>query len=41
MKSFGSAEEENAKYMESMSAKIALLKQQFQELVLGDGGLEK
>lgn len=41
MKSFGSAEEENAKYMERMSAKIALLKQQFQELVLGDGGLEK
>ena len=41
MKSFGSAEAENAKYMESMSAKIALLKQQFQELVLGDGGLEK
>ena len=41
MNSFGSAEAENAKYMESMSAKIALLKQQFQELVLGDGGLEK
>lgn len=41
MKSFGSAEAENAKYMESLSAKTALLKQQFQELVLGDGGLEK
>ena len=41
MKSFGSAEEENAKYMESLSAKIDLLKQQFQEFVLGDGGLEK
>lgn len=41
MNSFGSAEAENAKYMESMSAKIALLKQQFQELVLGNGGLEK
>lgn len=40
MNSFGSAEEENAKYMESMSAKISLLKQQFQELVLGDGGLQ-
>lgn len=41
MNSFGSAEAENAKYMESLSAKTALLKQQFQELVLGDGGLEK
>lgn len=41
MKSFGSAEAENEKYMESLSAKTALLKQQFQELVLGDGGLEK
>ena len=41
MNSFGSAEIENAKYMESLSAKTALLKQQFQELVLGDGGLEK
>lgn len=41
MNSFGSAEAENAKYMESLSAKTALLKQQFQELVLGDGGIEK
>ena len=41
MNSFGSAEAENAKYVESLSAKTALLKQQFQELVLGDDGLEK
>lgn len=41
MKSFGSAEAENAKYMQSLSAKISLLQQQFQELVLGNGGIEK
>lgn len=40
MNSFGNAEEENDRYMESMSAKISLLKQQFQELILGDGGLQ-
>lgn len=37
--SAGSAEAENAKYMDSLSARINLLKQQFQELVLGDGGI--
>ena len=39
MDSAGSASEENAKYMESLSAKISLAKASFQELVLGDGGL--
>lgn len=37
--SAGSATRENAAYMESLQAKITALKGQFQELVLGDGGL--
>lgn len=37
--SSGSAARENAAYMESLQAKITELKSQFQELVLGDGGL--
>ena len=37
--SAGSATKENAKYMESLSAKINNLKAQAQKLVLGDGGL--
>ena len=37
----GSAMNENSKYMESMGAKLNALKAQFQELVLGDGGLNK
>ena len=37
--SSGSAAKENAAYMESLQAKITALKAQFQELVLGDGGL--
>lgn len=36
--SAGSATKENAKYMESLSAKINNLKAQAQKLVLGDGG---
>src|SRR5574344_1915672 len=35
----GSAMNENSKYMESIGAKLNALKAQFQELVLGDGGL--
>lgn len=35
----GSAMNENSKYMESMGAKLNALKAQFQELVLGEGGL--
>ena len=33
------ATKENEKYMESLTAKLTALKQQFQELALGDGGL--
>ena len=33
------AEKENARYMESISAKISLFQNQLQNLVLGDGGL--
>lgn len=35
----GMATKENEKYMESLTAKLTALKQQFQELALGDGGL--
>lgn len=38
--SAGSATKENEAYMDSMSAKLNLLKAQFQELVLGEGGLQ-
>lgn len=40
MVSQGSAAKENAKYMQSIDAKITALKAAFQELVLGSGGLE-
>ena len=40
IESNGSATKENEAYMDSMSAKLNLMKAQFQELVLGDGGLE-
>lgn len=33
------AEKENARYMESISAKISLFRNQLQELILGNGGL--
>lgn len=36
----GSAMKENDRYMESMSAKLNQLKSTFQEIILGDGGLE-
>lgn len=39
--SSGSAMKENERYMESLGAKVNLLKAQFQELVLGEGGLAK
>lgn len=39
LNSSGSAAKENADFMESLQAKINDLKAQFQELVLGDGGL--
>lgn len=35
----GSAMEENSRAMESLAVKVNMLKAQFQELVLGDGGL--
>lgn len=41
LNSAGSADRENERYMESLGAKIQELKAQFQELVLGDGGLNK
>ena len=40
LNSQGSAERENAKYMESMEGKAKLLKSSFSELVLGEGGLQ-
>ena len=40
LNSANSAEEENAKYMQSITAKTTALKAAFQELVLGSGGLE-
>ena len=40
IESNGSATKENEAYMDSMSAKLNLMKAQFQELVLGDGGLQ-
>ena len=38
--SANSAEKENEAYLDSLGAKLNLLKQQFQELVLGEGGLQ-
>ena len=40
IQSSGSAEKENEAYMDSLSAKINLLKAQFEQLVLGEGGLQ-
>lgn len=40
LESQGSAYKENEKYMDSMSAKINLLKSTMQEIVLGEGGLD-
>ena len=40
LNSNGSAMAENAKYMESLEAKTSKFKQQFSELVLGEGGLQ-
>lgn len=39
MNAQGSASKENARYMESMEAKIQALRAEYQELVLGKGGL--
>ena len=39
LNSSGSASRENERYMESLEAKVNQLKAQFQEFVLGDGGL--
>lgn len=38
--SAGSAEEENAKYLESLEGATSKLRAEFEKLVLGDGGLE-
>ena len=39
--SLGSAQKENAKVMDSVAKKVEILKSQFQQLVIGDGGLQK
>ena len=40
LNSAGSAMEENSRFMESISAKTNILQSQFQQFVLGDGGVE-
>ena len=39
LQSEGATERQNAVYMESLQAKLSMLKQEFQKFVLGDGGL--
>ena len=40
-KSIGSAQKENEKVMESITKKVEILKSQFQQLVIGKGGLQE
>lgn len=39
--SLGSAQKENEKVMDSVAKKVEILKSQFQQLVIGDGGLQE